>query len=236
MSRRPEGRRSISRTARGAGGGCHTDVLASSSVAAGRRAVVRFQPVADGAVRALWSILDGLGRHSPTRERRALRRINGLDEGIFPELVVASCHHPNAFARAVAVRALARFCRSARRPVLRALHDPAMAVRLAALLTLDRMWSPAVAPAVIGMLKDGSPSIRANAAVILARHGVRRATPWLIRNLRDPQWYVRQHAARALGILGARRARSALQRAVCDPRKAVREAAAEALTRMRWPL
>lgn len=194
--------------------------------------VVKSQPIMEDAVHSLSSILDELGGHSSIRERRAVRRIAELDEQIFPELVAASRHHPNAFARAVAVKSLARFSRSALRPVLRALRDPAMPVRLAALLTLDRLWTGAVPPAVIRLLNDSSPSIRTNAAMVLARHGVRRATPWLVRNLQDPKWYVRQYTARALGILGARKARGALQRAALDPRKAVRESAVEALARI----
>jgi HEAT repeat protein len=97
-----------------------------------------------------------------------------------------------------------------------------MPVRLYALLSLERMWSP----------KMASPVIRHNAAVVLGRRSATAATRRLIQALDDPAWHVRQQAARALGRLRFQAARGALVRASVDPRRAVRDAAQGALARM----
>lgn len=178
---------------------------------------------------SVWPLLNGLGSHSSTRERRALRRLNRLPPSALPELTAAVQRHPNAFARAVAARALSRFGLRARRSLLRAILDPAIPVRLHALLALEEIWSPSMAPTVIMLLDDPSPGIRTNAVAVLARRRVRQAAPKLIRVLGDPAWHVRQQAASALGIFGANRSRPALILAASDKRKAVREAAKRSL-------
>ena len=183
----------------------------------------------DGPV---WWILDELGSHSSTAERRARQRIARLKPDVFPDLVAAVRHHPNAYARSVAASALVRFDRRARPALLRALRDPAMPVRLHALLALDRVWERTVASAVIRLLDDPSGGVRINAIAVLARRRVKGAAGALIRGLDDSKWYVRQQAAHALGTLGVVRARVPLMRAALDPRKAVRDAASEALARI----
>ncbi len=174
-------------------------------------------------------LLDGLGSHSSTKEHAVIRALNRLGEDVFPDLIEALHRHRNAHARGVAAAALVRFGGRARPALLLALRDPAMAVRLHALLALDRLWTPSLAPAVIPLLRDPSGGVRVNTVDVLARHEVRRAGGALRTALRDPAWYVRQHAAAALGDLGGRGSRPALRQALSDPRKAVREAAREAL-------
>lgn len=186
-------------------------------------------------VEAVWWILDELGSHSSTAERRARQRIARLKPDVFPELVRAVRHHPNAWARSVAASALVRFGRRARPGLRRALRDPAMPVRLHAMLALDRVWDRTVASAVIRLLDDLSGGVRINAIAILARRRVKGAAGALIRRLDDSKWYVRQQAARALGELGVVRARVPLMRAALDPRRAVREAASKALVRIARP-
>ncbi len=180
----------------------------------------------------VWWILDELGSHSSRAEGRARQRIARLKPEVFPELVAALRHHPNAYARSVAASALIRFGRRARPGLRRALRDPAMPVRLHALLALGRVWDRTVASAVIRLLDDPSGGVRINAIAVLARRRVKGAAGALVRRLDDSKWYVRQQAARALGELGVVRARAALMRATLDPRKAVRDAAGEALARI----
>ncbi|MBI2123526.1 MAG: hypothetical protein HYT96_05135 [Armatimonadetes bacterium] len=87
------------------------------------------------------AILDGLRSHSSKREARALERILKLGPTFVPTLIHTAAHHPNAFARDVAVRAIARLHPRPRPVLLRALRDPAMAIRLHALVELDRTWT-----------------------------------------------------------------------------------------------
>ncbi len=177
-------------------------------------------------------ILSELGRHSSIRERQAVRRLSGLPRDAFPEIAAALQTHPNSFARAVVAASLPHFGPRARKPLLRAIGDPAVPVRLSALLALDRTWNKRVAPVMIQLLDDPSPGIRHNAVVILARRGVESAIPRLTRALEDPSWHVRQQAARALGVLGAEHAQAALKRATTDGRRGVRDAARAALRRI----
>ena len=180
----------------------------------------------------VWWILDELGSHSSRAEGRARQRIARLKPDVFPELVRALRHHPNAYARSVAASALIRFGGRTRPALLRALRDPSMPVRLHALLALGRVWDRTVASAVIRLLGDPSGGVRINAIAVLARRRVKGAAGALVRRLDDSKWYVRQQAARALGELGVVRARAALMRAALGPRKAVRDAAGEALARI----
>ncbi len=177
-------------------------------------------------------ILSELERHSSIRERRAVRRLSGLPTDAFPAVAAVLPTHPNSFVRAVVAAALPYFGPRARKPLLQALGDPAVPVRLSALLALNRIWNKKVAQRMIRLLDDPSPGIRHNAVVILARHGIKAAIPRLAQVLGDPSWHVRQQAARALGVLGAEHAQAALRRATSDGRKAVRDAARKALQRI----
>lgn len=178
------------------------------------------------------AILDELGSHSSTAERRARQRILRFGESAIPELLDTLTHHQNAWAHAVAAATLAHVGGRARPALLRALRDPAMPVRLSALVALNRTWDRSVIPAVIRLLKDRSGGVRGNAAALLGRHRGREASKALVRLLEDPKWYVRQQAARALGQLGVRRVRGPLLRAMSDSSRAVRDATLEALKRL----
>lgn len=180
----------------------------------------------------VWSILDELRGHSSRKERRAAARIAALRREIFPELVDALRHHPNPWARGVAASSLVRFGDQARRALLRALRDPAMPVRLHALLAVDRVWAPSATPAIIRLLDDPSGGVRVNVITVLVRRRAHGASRAIMRRVADPKWYVRQQAARALGTLGTPQARGSLRQAMGDPRRAVREAAAQALARI----
>lgn len=183
------------------------------------------------------AILDELGGHSPSAERSALRRLVGLGRGSLRALAGATITHRNAFARATAVAALARLDgKASQRPLLRALRDQTMVVRLHALVALHRhAWGPAARRAVTTLLRDPSGGVRGNAVRVLSLHRARSAAREIARRLRDEKWYVRQEAAAALGQVGSRAVAIPLRRALDDPRPAVRIAAARSLRRLGEP-
>lgn len=183
---------------------------------------------------AVSAILDELGSHSPSTERAALRRLVGLGRGSLGALAGASITHRNAFARALAVAALARLDgKSSHRSIRRALRDRTMVVRLHALVALHRhAWGPAAPRAVTRLLRDPSGGVRGNAVRILGLHRERSAARAIARSLRDEKWYVRQQAAAALGQVGSRAAAAPLRRALDDARPAVRVAAARSLRQL----
>ncbi len=185
----------------------------------------------------LEALLPQLAAVSNRRRAQAEERLAALGGEIVPELAALAREHRNAYARAGALGALARIGGPrARAAHLAALRDPAMLVRLHALLRLrQRLWQPSVARAVTRLLRDPSGGVRINAVDVLMEHRVRSAVPALTRALRDDKWYVRQHAARALGALRAREARRELAGALDDPRRAVRDAAREACGRIDAP-
>lgn len=180
---------------------------------------------------AVWVLVNRLGRHSGTRERRVIARLARLGADAFPHLIKVLRDHPNAWARSVAAASLGRFGSRARRPLLRALRDPAVPVRLKAMLALAGTWTPQVASAVLALAHDPGPGIRNNAIALLARHPTQRAVPVLVRALSDSAWHVRQQAALALveGGYETAKAREALRRAARDRHPAVRNAARLAL-------
>lgn len=183
---------------------------------------------------AVSAILDELGSHSPAAERAAVRRLVGLGRDALGALTAASMTHRNAFARAMAVTALARLDgKSSRRPLVRALRDRTMVVRLHALVALHRhAWDPAARAAVTTLLRDPSGGVRGNAVRALGLHRARSAAREIARRLRDEKWYVRQQAAAALGQVGSRAAAAPLRRALDDARPAVRVAAARSLRQL----
>lgn len=147
-------------------------------------------------------ILNGLGSHSGTKERRAVQRLRRLGNSAFPALVGALKHHPNANARSVAASAVSYLGPRSRPALYRALGDRSMTVRLHALIGLDRNWTPRAAARVIRLLKDPSGGVRVNAVAVLGRQRVKRAVGPLIRALRDQKSYVRSAAREALGRVG----------------------------------
>ncbi len=161
------------------------------------------------AVRAqVARILDDLGSHSGTRERRAVQCLRRLGRPAFPALIEGLRRHPNANARSVAVRVLSYLASRSRPALYRALSDRAMTVRLHALIGLDRNWTPRAAPRVIRLLEDPSGGIRVNAVTVLGRHRVKSAAGPLVRALRDEKPYVRTAARDAL-----RQTKSAISKA-----------------------
>lgn len=184
---------------------------------------------ADETGRVVEALINRLGRHSGTRERRVVERLARLGPAAVPHLIRVLRDHRNAFARAVAATSLGRFPSRARRPLLRAFRDPAIPVRLKAMVAAAQTWTPRVATAVMALAGDPSPGIRNNALALLARHRPRRAVPIFIRALRDPVWHVRMQAARALTVMRVSRARRNLLGAAGDPHPAVRNAARQAL-------
>lgn len=177
----------------------------------------------------VWTLVNRLGRHSGTRERRVVARLARLGLAAFPHLISVLQDHPNTWARSVAAASLGQFRSRARGPLMRALRDPAVPVRLNAMLALDSVWTPRVASAVMTLAADPGPGIRNNALALLARHGTKRAAPVFVNALRDQAWHVRVQAAQALGAMRALQARSVLLRAAADPHPAVRNAARRAL-------
>lgn len=117
--------------------------------------------------------------------------------------------------------------------LIRALEDPAVTVRRAAILALLRLEAMDAVPHVIRRLRDASGGVRVLAAGALGRFGDSRAVPTLVDALRDPRWDVRVATATALGEIGDLRAADALERATSDPHKAVARAAAAALRSLR---
>lgn len=112
----------------------------------------------------------------------------------------------------------------------RAAADPAMSVRLHALIAATRFRTPRVATLVARLIADPSGGVRVNAvdaaSELLAAHP--RLLRPLLRAARDPQWYVRQAAARALRPASQRSARTAIAALADDPHPAVRRAASGA--------
>jgi HEAT repeat protein len=179
-------------------------------------------------------VLDRLGSHSSTAERRAVRELIALGRAAAPELRTAARTRRNAHARAAALVALAALEGArASDALIQALRDPASPVRHHALQALDRhAWTLAASRATARALRDESPGVRHNAAVILGRRRVRSAARRLSVALADPVWHVRQQSAIAIGALRARSAIARLHRAATDARPAVRIAATRALAQI----
>lgn len=136
--------------------------------------------------------------------------------------------------RETAVTALGKLHGPTRRDVEvtlgRALADPEVAVRLAALRALtDRTPTPvgkaATIEAIVGALSDESPELRRAAAESLEKLGDAFALHGLAGRVDDASPEVRLAVARALGTLGDRRAASAVLRLVDDSAEEVRAAA-----------
>ncbi len=155
-------------------------------------------------LRAVADVLDRLRGHSSRAERRAAHALVALGPKALPELARAAAAQPNAFARATAITALAAHGARGHPAILRALKDPAMPVRLAALLALDAKWYSGAARQVIRLLGDPSGGIRGTAAAVLGRHRVRAARQALGGCLRDDKSYVRLAAVDALERIGGR--------------------------------
>lgn len=140
--------------------------------------------------------------------------------------------------RETAVSALGKLHGPARRDVEvalgRALADPEIAVRLAALHALTERTptaagKAATTEAIVGALSDENPELRRAAAESLEKIGDPFALHGLAAHVDDASPEVRLAVARALGTLGDRRAASAVLRLVDDSAEEVRAAAISTL-------
>jgi HEAT repeat protein len=116
-------------------------------------------------------------------------------------------------------------------PLIAALKDGDLDVRLGATAALAKIGAPAVEP-LIAALKDGDLDVRLGATAALAKIGAPAVEP-LIAALKDGDWNVRQAAAGALGEIGAP-AVEPLIAALKDGDWWVRGAAAKALRKIGW--
>lgn len=126
--------------------------------------------------------------------------LSGRDAGAHASLARAIVSDPSHHVRAEAARRVPRVP-AFQRELLRALADPEVRVREAALETLTKPEGAFATSAVTGLLqKDRWPMIRSAAAVALARYGPdARADAALARALGDESVKVRAPAVVALG-------------------------------------
>lgn len=111
------------------------------------------------------------------------------------------------------------------KPLLSALLDQRMTVRLHAIRGLARMKYKASEKNLVKLLKDDSGGIRVNTIDALIAISAKKSNKELIRCLSDESWYVRQHAARACGILKIKEAIKKLKLLETrETRKAVKQA------------
>jgi len=118
--------------------------------------------------------------------------------------------------------------KSAVAPLLKALSDSQLAVRLAAAAALGAIGDKAAAPGLVTILDDGNPQVRKTAADALGAIGDASVLPVLLARLSDDAAIVRQAAAGALGKLGGS-ALEALLQAAGDSNNATRAGAIYAL-------
>src|SRR5436190_7878181 len=119
----------------------------------------------------------------------------------------------------------------ARQAIERALRDPDVSVRIAALDALERHDALPSLPAVLATLDDENREVRARAIRILAGKPDPRAALPLLSRAEDTDRQVRIDAIRALG--SHPRATGALLRILNDPTEEARGAAMDALAALR---
>ncbi len=118
------------------------------------------------------------------------------------------------------------------KPLLHAVKDPSVNVRLHAVVSLARLKDGRAIPYLVKALSDESGGVRVNAASALGIFRSRGAVVPLVKALKEKKWYVRQQAARSLGLIGDIRAAEGLRSAMRDPRPAVAKAARESLEKL----
>ena len=112
------------------------------------------------------------------------------------------------------------------KPLLSALQDERMTIKLHAIRGLGRMKYKASEKILVKLLKDESGGIRVNTIDALIAINAKNSNKDLIRCLSDENWYVRQHAAKACGLLKIKEATNKLKLLeIKDNRKAVKTAA-----------
>ncbi len=119
------------------------------------------------------------------------------------------------------------------KPLLSALQDERMTIKLHAIKGLGRMKYKASEKVLVKFLKDESGGIRVNSIDALIAISAKNSNKELIRCLSDESWYVRQHAAKACGILKIKESIKKLKLLETkETRKAVRTAANLALKQL----
>jgi HEAT repeat protein len=108
-------------------------------------------------------------------------------------------------------------------PLIDALADERMSVRLHAIRGLGRLGSDKAVAPLIRCFRDVSGGVRMNALQSLVAMGAKKIPTRALREaLRDPKWYVRQLACRLAGTAGARTLSTELRTlAEKDPRLAL---------------
>lgn len=188
-----------------------------------------------GDPRAITPLIEASGRGGGERAKRAaIRALARIGQpAIGPLLNTMLNSGESIFRRASAAEALGLIgSRRAVKPLLRAMSDSSMDVRLHALVSLSRLKEKSAVPYIVRALSDESGGVRVNAASALGILRSRRAVVLLVMALKDEKWYVRQQAAKSLGLIGDRRAAEGLRSAMRDPRPAVAKAAREALEKL----
>ena len=185
-----------------------------------------------GDPRTIAPLIEASGRGGGERAKRAaIRALARIGKpAIRPLINTMLSSGESIFRRASAAEALGLIgSRRALKPLLRAMKDSSIDVRLHALVSLSRLKEKSAIPYLVRALSDESGGVRVNAASALGIFRSRRAFVPLVKALQDEKWYVRQVAARSLGLIGDSRAVKGLQSVVRDERPAVARAAREAL-------
>ena len=188
-----------------------------------------------GDPRAITPLIEASGRGGGERAKRAAIRAlaNVGMPAIRPLINTMLSSGESIFRRASAAEALGLIgSRRAVKPLLRAMNDSSIDVRLHALVSLSRLREKSAVPYIVRALSDESGGVRVNAASALGSFRSKRAVVPLVKALKDEKWYVRQRAARSLGLIGDRRAAEGLRSAMREPRPAVAKAAREALEKL----
>src|SRR5213080_3697773 len=186
-------------------------------------------------MRSLDLLLPALRWRSLVARNRAVILLARMGPVAVPPLVVALEGARTATERSGAADALGRIGDSrAVSRLIHALEDPAMTVRRASMVALQRLEAMNAVPRIARLLEeDESGGVRVIAAGVLGKFEEPRAVPALVRALANAQWYVRQASATALGQIGDRRAIVALEKATQGSRTSVSRAAAAARRALR---
>ena len=143
------------------------------------------------------------------------------------EPLIAALGDPDLDVRVSAAAALVQISAPGFEPLIAALKDQNKDVRAVAAVTLGRIGDAAVEPLILALQQY--PDKRSGVARILGQIGDPRAVEPLIVALKDQNDYVRQWAAHALGKIGDPRAVEPLSAALKDQNEDVRKWATYAL-------
>ncbi len=188
-----------------------------------------------GKAEAIESLIQASGRGRGERARRAaIQALARIGKPAIRPLINTMLHdNSSVLRRASAAEALGLIgSRRAVKPLIHAMNDSRMDVRLHTVVSLSRLNDTRAIPPIVRALFDESGGVRVNAAAALGVFRSRKAVRPLIKALADDKWYVRQQAARSLGQIGDKRAVDGLRRASREHRRAVVAAAREALAKL----